>query len=165
MGAGGVQAEYLRWRQFFAVGLPKAQPRPRACLRGRHAAVYNPGTADGWKGCVGAAAVSNGAIPPEPMCGAVSVMLGFFFPRPRSHYRSGRYEHLVKESAPSEHLAKPDVDNLAKAVLDKMTELGFWRDDSQIVSLVVSKSWVSGSDRGGCRIGVAELRRQQVIDE
>jgi hypothetical protein len=36
-------------QQFFVTGLPKAQPRVKACIRGAHAGVYTPATADAWK--------------------------------------------------------------------------------------------------------------------
>jgi Holliday junction resolvase RusA-like endonuclease len=39
-------------------------------------------------------------------------------------------------------IGKPDCDNLAKAVLDCITQLGcFWRDDSQVVHLTISKEY------------------------
>ncbi len=34
---------------------------------------------------------------------------------------------------------RPDVDNLTKSVLDVMTEVGFWKDDSQVVNLQTFK--------------------------
>lgn len=34
---------------------------------------------------------------------------------------------------------RPDLDNLAKLILDGMTKLGFWQDDSQISQLMMSK--------------------------
>ena len=37
---------------FFVEGDPKGQPRARACIRGKHAGVYDPGTSDNWKMCV-----------------------------------------------------------------------------------------------------------------
>ena len=37
-------------------GDPKPQPRPKAFKRGKHAAVYDPGTAEGWKGSIALAA-------------------------------------------------------------------------------------------------------------
>ncbi len=36
-------------------------------------------------------------------------------------------------------LARPDVDNMAKIVLDVMTKLGYWNDDSQVVQLKAGK--------------------------
>ncbi|MBO4579264.1 MAG: RusA family crossover junction endodeoxyribonuclease [Clostridiales bacterium] len=47
------------------------------------------------------------------------------------------------------HLAprieRPDLDNMAKLLLDRMTKLGFWKDDSQIVDLTLRKAWGSSS--------------------
>lgn len=36
---------------------------------------------------------------------------------------------------------RPDIDNIQKLLLDCMTDLGFWKDDSLIVSLVAEKFW------------------------
>jgi len=33
------------------------------------------------------------------------------------------------------------LDNMAKAFLDCMTDLGFWQDDAQITSLILEKFW------------------------
>ena len=64
---------------FFAAGLPKGQPRPRAFSRGGHARVYDPGTAEGWKASVALAARDE--LPPAPLEGALSVSLRFYMPR------------------------------------------------------------------------------------
>lgn len=34
---------------------------------------------------------------------------------------------------------RPDVDNFCKALIDQMTQVGFWTDDSQIVDLRIKK--------------------------
>jgi len=36
---------------------------------------------------------------------------------------------------------RPDIDNSQKLLFDCMTDLGFWKDDSLIVSLVAEKFW------------------------
>ena len=36
-------------------------------------------------------------------------------------------------------LERPDVDNLTKSVLDQLTEIGIWADDSQLIDLRVVK--------------------------
>ena len=36
-------------------------------------------------------------------------------------------------------LSRPDVDNMAKTVLDVMTKLGYWNDDSQVIQLKAGK--------------------------
>ena len=39
------------------------------------------------------------------------------------------------------HVVKPDLDNLVKAVLDALNDLA-WHDDAQIIELHVSKKYV-----------------------
>jgi Holliday junction resolvase RusA-like endonuclease len=36
---------------------------------------------------------------------------------------------------------KPDVDNVAKGVLDALTDAGVWMDDAQVVALSVHRCW------------------------
>jgi Holliday junction resolvase RusA-like endonuclease len=115
-------------------GDPKAQPRPRMFRRGSHIGVYDPGTADAWKRAVvlGIKAVWNG----QPYGGPLHVIIGFRMPRPKAHTRK---DGTLKAGAPIYCTSKPDADNLAKAVLDAMTDLGVWRDDSQVCQLDVAK--------------------------
>lgn len=137
---------------FFASGAPKAQPRPRATRRGRFVGVYNPDTADHWKADVARAAREH--KPAAPLAGAVDVALRFYFQRPASHHRASGE---VKPAAPRYHVAKPDTDNLAKAVLDVLTTLAFWGDDSQVMKLTVRKDYVSHHGSEGCIVEIGEL--------
>ena len=143
--------------RFTVHGTPKPQPRPRAFARNGTARVYDPATAEGWKSAIAEAARSH--CPREPWRGAVSVRIAFGFARPKAHYRTGKYEGELRAGAPEHHLHKPDCDNLAKAVLDAMTLLGFWRDDCQVVVLNVTKCyWPSG----GVEVTVTDLAQQAV---
>lgn len=36
---------------------------------------------------------------------------------------------------------KPDLDNAQKLLQDCMTDVGFWKDDSQVASLICEKFW------------------------
>jgi Holliday junction resolvase RusA-like endonuclease len=55
------------------------------------------------------------------------------------------------------HVGKPDVDNLAKLILDQVTRSGnVWRDDSQVVSLTVHKFWAVGTEQG-CSVSISTL--------
>jgi Holliday junction resolvase RusA-like endonuclease len=49
----------------------------------------------------------------------------------------------LKSSAPVEHICKPDIDNLQKAVLDALETGGAFRNDSQVTSLTSSKDYDS----------------------
>ena len=120
------------------VGTPKPQPRPRAFARGGRARVYDPGTAEGWKSAI---AMEMREHAGKVIEGALWVTMVFYLPRPKSHFRTGKYANLLKDSAPEHHTSKPDGDNLAKGTLDALTGIQVWRDDSQVVSLSVSKVW------------------------
>src|SRR5215472_1636773 len=113
--------------KFFAPGIPKGQPRPRAFARGKMVRVDDPGTAEAWKAMVAMAAKDH--IPDTPLRGPVCVNLTFYFPRPKSHYSK---KGGLKENAPGWHTSRPDKDNCEKAVLDALTTVRFWEDDSQI---------------------------------
>lgn len=128
--------------QFFVAGVPKAQPRVKACRRGNHAGVYDPGTADAWKKLVGAGALAHWNR--ARFLGPLRLVLLFGMQRPKAHYnRHGD----VRPTSPKWHTSKPDVDNLAKAVMDALTQLGVWEDDSQVVRLDVGKVYAT---RPGC---------------
>ena len=120
---------------FFVPGDPKGQPRARACIRGKHAGVYDPGTANGWKHAV---ADAWRAVRQDPLVTAVTLRLCFYFKRPASHFGSGKNAAVLKASSPALHTGKPDCDNLAKAVLDA---LGDYFNDTLVESLQVSKSY------------------------
>lgn len=148
------------WSTTFTVaGEPKGQPRPRAfAMRmggGKFSArVFDSGTAEGWKSCVASAAACH--APSSPVSGPVSVSLQFAFRRPKSHYRTGARASELRENAPRLHTGKPDADNLAKAVMDALTQLGtFWMDDSQVAQLFVSKSY---GPTPGVAVSMHEIR-------
>ena len=48
---------------------------------------------------------------------------------------------LKKNEAFTFKRSRPDLDNLSKSVLDCMTDLGMWIDDSQVVKLDLTKAW------------------------
>jgi crossover junction endodeoxyribonuclease RusA len=93
-----------------------------------------------------------------PLPGPVSVLIGFRLARPKSHYRTGRNAHLLKDSAPGYPDGKPDLDKLARAVLDGLKEGGAFWDDAQVVTLAVAKAYadVAGT---GADIEVQEVNR------
>jgi Holliday junction resolvase RusA-like endonuclease len=131
---------------FFAQGIPKPQPRPRAFARkmgnGKFAArVYDAGTAEAWKSDIAIAA--RRCYPDRsPLTGPLMLDIEFAMPRPKSHFRSGKRSDELRDDAPRWHSQKPDCDNLAKAVMDALTQLGgFWIDDSQACVVRISKRY------------------------
>lgn len=147
----------------FVKGTPKGQPRPRAFVRGGRAAVYDPGTAEGWKSEI---AVACAGLEGARLALPLQVRLAFYMPRPKSHFRTNG---LLKPTAPEFlHTGKPDVDNLAKAVLDCLTSIRAWHDDAQVCELIVRRYYESDHYEGkqfcppGCQIQINQLSEEEI---
>jgi Holliday junction resolvase RusA-like endonuclease len=118
------------------------------------ARLYDSDVADEWKRAVDLGIEREHNAKPFVLdsVGAFDVKLSFFFRRPKSHYGKGGH---VKASAPVCHVSKPDADNLAKLVLDRITRDGrIWRDDSQVALLRVDKFWAITDARIGVYVSV-----------
>jgi crossover junction endodeoxyribonuclease RusA len=85
----------------------------------------------------------------------------FSFARPKSHYRTGRNAHLLRDGIPGQPMSAPDLSKLARATEDALTDAGVWTDDARVSEyLRLAKVWC-GSDPGalpvpGVRIEVRE---------
>lgn len=128
----------------FIHGIPKGQPRPRAFARNGKARVYDPATAESWKSAIACELREKFT---EPFERRVRLNLVFILPRPKSHYRKNGE---LKPDQQLAHTNKPDLDNLAKAVLDACTTIGLWQDDALVWSLLVCKRYPGQGDRTGC---------------
>jgi Holliday junction resolvase RusA-like endonuclease len=147
-------------------GVPKGQPRPRAFGMKRKDGgvairVYDPGTAEAWKSAIAVAFRKKfdglDPKPTLPIVGDVSLRMRFMFQRPKSHYRTGQHSAELRPDAPDWHTSKPDLDNLVKAVMDALTNIGIWRDDSQVAFMEAAKWW---SSLGGAAISVNVAEKQ-----
>lgn len=91
----------------------------------------------------------NGAPTYEP----VRVAMEFLFPRPESHLRK---DGSVKASAPR-FPRRPDIDKLARAVLDAATGVAIV-DDAQVVRLSAFKRYAEpGEESGGVLVCWSEV--------
>lgn len=139
-------------------GDPKGQPRPRAFAMkkaggGFTARVFDAGTAEGWKSLIAIAAKPH--APTAPITGPVELRVAFVFRRPASHFRTGKNSAELRSDAPAHHIAKPDTDNLLKAVMDALTQTGlFWGDDAQVCT---TWAWKSYGARPGALIEIRAI--------
>jgi Holliday junction resolvase RusA-like endonuclease len=92
----------------------------------------------GWRQAVADAAAR--ALHVEPLPGPVRVQAEFVFPRPKAHYRTGRYAQELRVAAPYWHTSTPDLDKLQRAIGDALTGI-LVRDDAQIAAWLVSKRY------------------------
>lgn len=85
--------------------------------------------------------------PSEPVTGPIRLEIYWFYP-PTGRHKGGEWK-----------TTKPDVDNAVKTLIDRMTRLGFWKDDSQIAALTVSKSYL---DVPGVYVGYYRMDKSAV---
>lgn len=109
------------------LGKPTPQPRHRHFQRGGFKGTYDPAQ----KAKQSFLYLVLEHAPKTPLDEPLRVDLCFYFPRPKSHFGTGRNAGKMKKSAPINHTARPDIDNLRKFVMDAMAKV-FWRDDSVI---------------------------------
>ncbi len=141
---------------FFVPGIPVAKGSAKAFyIKSLGRAVItqtNKAKQDPWASLIAVMARNAGCTPQK---GPVKLSLSFWFPRPKSHYRTGKNCHELKYAAPRRHTSKPDKDKLERCVLDALTGVAYL-DDSQVCE------WDGGvkhySDaRPGCEIRVETL--------
>ncbi len=82
------------------------------------------------------AALLSMHVPDVPFSGPVSLTARWEFPWRKSERRG-----TVKAGVPIPHTSRPDLDNLEKNLLDVLTRLNFWTDDSLVVEKFTSKCW------------------------
>ena len=117
---------------FTVPGDPVPQPRPRVSTRGGFARAYVPAKhpVHVYRQAVALAARAAGL---RSTGAPLNVVIDAVFARPKSHLTKAG----VRPSPPA--LPRPDVDNLAKAVLDALQDV--MGDDSLVARLVVEKSY------------------------
>lgn len=91
---------------------------------------------------------------PETILTPVSVSLVFCFPRPKSHLKK---DGSFRAGTPTHKTSKPDIDKLARAVLDSLTLAGVFKDDAQVYSLTAEKRYCVGSEAPGVLITIMDM--------
>ena len=125
-------------------GVPNAQARPR---RGVQGCFYNPNK----KAKEAFKQVINRGMADTPIFKEglpVAVEIKFYMKRPNSHFKSNNRLKGLKALVPFWFVASPDIDNLAKFVLDGMNKL-VYEDDRQVSILVVHKLFDSNAGCNG----------------
>lgn len=119
---------------FEVVGTPVAKARPRAAHVGGHTRIYTPKKSKDFEFMVKKEAEK---LFLKPFDGCIRVDIFFYLPRPK---------RLFWKTKPMPECycdKRPDIDNLAKSVLDGLNRIAF-RDDGQISELSVVKKYHAG---------------------
>ena len=119
--------------EFDVMGTPTGKGRPRATIRGRHAAVYTDAKTVAAENSFLAQALPH--RPAQPLTGAIRMTLNIYVAIPKSYSKGRRVSALQNLIRP---LAKPDIDNIAKLAAYSLNGV-FYADDQQIVEIDVRK--------------------------
>jgi Holliday junction resolvase RusA-like endonuclease len=78
--------------------------------------------------------------PKKPFKGYIHLQVYFYIPYPKKYYRTGKYSDQLKDGAPYYCIARPDVDNYLKFVMDCLNGI-MYEDDSQVVNVEATKMY------------------------
>lgn len=100
--------------------------------------------------------------PGYPLDGPLIVRMVFTAARPKSHYRTGRNSHLLRDTAPARPHGIPDLSKLIRSTEDALTAAGAWADDARVVEYErTAKVWAGEDpealDAPGVRIAIRTL--------
>lgn len=115
--------------------IPKPKERPRAAIIGGHARIFTPKTTEAYEKEIRAAWVRNNGDKPEE--GPLRARIYFGLPIPKSETKANKLLMIQRKVFPTK---KPDLDNMAKAVLDALNGVAY-KDDSQIVTVLSKKNY------------------------
>lgn len=73
--------------------------------------------------------------PKEMFLGALNVEICFVYPFKKTERNYNKQKHYLP------HIVRPDLDNLAKGILDAMQRARYFKDDAQICKLTLNKSY------------------------
>jgi Holliday junction resolvase RusA-like endonuclease len=130
---------------------PVARPRQRYTQRAGKTISYTPSQhpVHTFKAAIAAAWHNTHS---QPFAGPVEMSIIAFFPRPKSLQRKSKPQTRLW------HDKRPDIENVAKSVLDALNGLAY-HDDSQVASLTMAKYICGNSDTIGVEITVNQARR------
>lgn len=141
---------------FMVYGTPAPQGSKRSL--GNGVMVESSKALQPWRDAVTAAAVeATRDLQDWPAPQAVAVQVTFFFRRPKSHYRTGKNSHLLRDSAPYWHFTKPDVDKLERSSFDALVAAGLMLDDSRIVCSLASKAYAEQGEPTGASFTITAV--------
>lgn len=119
--------------EFSVLGEPRGKERHRTGKYG----TYTPRKTVEYEKAIQKAFRSYWDIPELPFPGKklLTVSIAAYYKIPKSESKKAKSEMASNKIRPTK---KPDVDNIAKIVMDALNGVA-WKDDAQVVSLIVHK--------------------------
>ena len=144
--------------EFRVFGLPGPQGSKRSV--GRGIMIESSPKVKPWRQAIQSTARDN--YSGEPIAYPVRVEIDFFFARPKSHYRTGKYSEILKPGAPLYTVSTldGDLDKLIRSTLDGLSFVTggcVIRDDCLVVSLSSTKRYTNAGTPPGAAIKVLKL--------
>lgn len=135
--------------EFFVDHPPVPQPRPRVSMVRGFARAYIPKThaIHAYKEAIVAEYLRKRG---KPFAGPIRCDIVAVMPRPKA--KVWKRKPMTSEF----HAGRPDVDNLAKGVLDALNGHA-WADDAQVAVLTCRKRLAAGNEPAGVHITISEL--------
>lgn len=132
---------------------PKGAARPRFARAGAHVRTYKADAHALAESRLVLQFRTDWAGREPPLEGPSSVTISAVLPRPK------RLKCETREPAP----VKPDVDNVAKLVLDALVKAGVLADDRHVVDLYVSKVYAAPGEQAHVQVWVTQERPVRTI--
>ena len=94
--------------------------------------------------------------PKQPLTEPLRIIIVFYLPRPKYHFRTGKIKHLLKPNHPILHSKIPDLDNLVKFVCDALNGV-FYKDDGQISQLKAEKLYCDVGEKARTEVHIEQI--------
>ena len=136
--------------KFTVMGTPKPLKRHRHTKKGF---TYDPSVQDKKAFALQASVYAPKELIEKPL----RVVLLFYFKRPKSHFRMGKYSHLLKSGMESRWMVgSKDLDNLVKLVCDSLQGI-YYKNDSLICNIETKKLYCADGDKPRTVVGIEQL--------
>lgn len=148
--------------RFYVPGIPSTQGSKKAFVvktKTGHRAVMKDDTGEAlasWRETVRSEARAAAGDDWRTIDGPVAVVLAFGLSRPKSAPKWRRIWPIGKNSG--------DVDKLARAVFDSLTQALIWDDDARCIDLHVTKDYAGAGVRQGVEVTVREVTDGPSVD-
>ncbi len=120
--------------KFTVLGKPQGKARPRFRKIGKHVSTYNPKQTTDYEKLVKLSAIEQCKDKlNKEYTGLVKMSIKAYF-KPNKSISKKQYNLLIG----TEHLKKPDSDNIAKIICDSLNGVAY-KDDSQVAYLEIEK--------------------------
>jgi Holliday junction resolvase RusA-like endonuclease len=101
---------------------------------------------------------------------ALAIEMVFTATRPKSHYRTGRNAHLLRDGAPIQPTSPPDLSKLARSTEDALETAGVFRNDALIAEYRrLAKVWANEDpdalDSPGAVIRIWVIGERAALDQ